>query len=83
MRTFFILLYIGRVPGTPFRQYYSASQPASNAASAASSPSRHKYKLKEQVFRPKLIIFDKDGTLVCFHTMWAPWCTSLADRYAH
>merc|ERR1712223_789962 len=29
---------------------------------------------------PKCVIFDKDGTLVCFHTMWSPWCTSLAER---
>ena len=31
-------------------------------------------------FKPELVIFDKDGTLVCFHTMWSPWCTGLADR---
>ena len=31
-------------------------------------------------FKPGCVIFDKDGTLVCFHTMWSPWCTSLANR---
>jgi len=31
-------------------------------------------------FRPGLVIFDKDGTLVCFHTMWNSWCEQLASR---
>jgi len=31
-------------------------------------------------FRPELVIFDKDGTLVCFHTMWNSWCEQLAYR---
>ena len=56
------------------KQYYSVS------AAMSSSPSQKQAQLNEQVFKPKLVIFDKDGTLVCFHTMWAPWCTSLADR---
>ena len=25
-------------------------------------------------------MFDKDGTLVCFHTMWSRWCEELVDR---
>jgi beta-phosphoglucomutase-like phosphatase (HAD superfamily) len=28
-----------------------------------------------------VIIFDKDGTLVCFHTMWNSWCEELATRF--
>ena len=28
----------------------------------------------------KLIIFDKDGTLIDFHTMWGDWITTLAQR---
>ena len=31
-------------------------------------------------FRPDLVIFDKDGTLVCFHTMWNSWVEELARR---
>jgi choline dehydrogenase len=27
-----------------------------------------------------VIIFDKDGTLACFHTMWNSWCEQLAHR---
>merc|ERR1712106_1100454 len=32
------------------------------------------------MFQPSLVIFDKDGTLVCFHTMWNSWCEELARR---
>ena len=44
------------------------------------SPSASEAQLEGAFFKPGLVIFDKDGTLVCFHTMWTPWCTSLADR---
>ncbi|ESO87794.1 hypothetical protein LOTGIDRAFT_127086, partial [Lottia gigantea] len=30
----------------------------------------------------KLVIFDKDGTLICFHTMWAPWAKTVAESIA-
>ena len=44
------------------------------------SPSARDAKLETGFFKPGLVIFDKDGTLVCFHTMWSPWATSLAAR---
>lgn len=44
------------------------------------SPSAKVARLEKSAFKPEAVIFDKDGTLVCFHTMWTPWCTSLASR---
>ena len=33
-----------------------------------------------KLFKPKLIIFDKYGTLIDFHSTWTPWLQTLADR---
>ncbi len=34
-----------------------------------------------KLFKPKLIIFDKYGTLIDFHSTWTPWLQTLADRW--
>merc|ERR1711892_617086 len=44
------------------------------------SPSISESSLPASIFQPSLVIFDKDGTLVCFHTMWNSWCEELAKR---
>ena len=44
------------------------------------SPSSREANLETAFFKPGLVIFDKDGTLVCFHAMWTPWCKGLANR---
>ncbi|CEF60153.1 HAD hydrolase, subfamily IA and HAD-like domain-containing protein [Strongyloides ratti] len=35
---------------------------------------------KEYLKKPELIIFDKDGTLICFHAMWVPWVIGYVER---
>ncbi|KAH9507759.1 hypothetical protein Btru_053653 [Bulinus truncatus] len=30
----------------------------------------------------KLVIFDKDGTLICFHSMWSSWADKVIDSIA-
>jgi len=52
-------------------------------AGAFHSPSAQGTNLQPAFFKPKCLIFDKDGTLVCFHTMWSPWATDLAERMSH
>ena len=44
------------------------------------SPSISESSLPPSIFKPGVVIFDKDGTLVCFHTMWNTWCEELATR---
>ena len=29
---------------------------------------------------PRLFVFDKDGTLICFHSMWQPWLQGFIER---
>ena len=72
---------------------YTISPPgARHGSSAAPMPSRSRgsagrgsgselwRELKPQFQVPKAIIFDKDGTLIDFHSVWTPWVLSITRR---
>lgn len=56
------------------------TMPVSDGGSLDFSPSAGEVNLSDAFFQPEVVIFDKDGTLVCFHTMWNSWCEELANR---
>ncbi|XP_076449702.1 uncharacterized protein LOC143286051 [Babylonia areolata] len=53
--------------------------PSSNAASRNFETLRSTG-LKQDHKKASLVIFDKDGTLICFHTMWSPWAQKLISN---
>uniref|UniRef100_A0A0N5C3E6 HAD family hydrolase n=1 Tax=Strongyloides papillosus TaxID=174720 RepID=A0A0N5C3E6_STREA len=42
--------------------------------------SKKKVIKRKLIKKPELIIFDKDGTLICFHAMWVPWVIGYVER---
>ncbi|KAI1717298.1 haloacid dehalogenase-like hydrolase domain-containing protein [Ditylenchus destructor] len=52
----------------------NAVSPASQLFNAVSKTSKSPEK------KVSLVIFDKDGTLICFHSMWVPWTKSVAKK---
>ena len=63
---------------TPQQVFSPLSLPTSSMSDF--SPSISETSLPPSIFEPSAVIFDKDGTLVCFHTMWNSWCEELAKR---
>ncbi|KAI8521325.1 hypothetical protein Bbelb_010790 [Branchiostoma belcheri] len=55
-------------------------QATSAAAQGSSSDVPPIDELLPRLKNSSLVIFDKDGTLICFHSMWAPWAHQFVER---
>ena len=82
------LMTIGQLTGReqdlqPIRivqRLFSLSTSAKDDNSSARTQSGGQKAAPDKKFRPKLIIFDKYGTLVDFHSTWSPWLTSFSYK---
>ncbi|KAL8593053.1 hypothetical protein ACOMHN_017979 [Nucella lapillus] len=66
-----------RVPAAACSTLPSSSNSDDAAPRSGTKETLRSTGFKQAQKKASLVIFDKDGTLICFHTMWAPWAQKL------
>lgn len=62
------------------RNSISCHEAISRKVTRTTPAAKRSLRIGPREFAPRLIIFDKDGTLIDFHHMWAAWLTQLAQQ---
>ena len=50
-------------------------------SSEQSAHARRSRKQRRSERKTGAVIFDKDGTLLCFNSLWTPWMDDVIERY--